>query len=381
MNTLYTQKPLHFLSQKEEHSQGRLFDEPLHSFRNPYQRDRDRIIHCKAFRRLEAKTQVLVNLLSTNDHFRTRLTHSLEVSQISRTIGRYLGLHEDLIEAVALAHDLGHPPFGHAGEKVLHEWMKDHGGFEHNVQSYRIVSKLEKKYPHFDGLNLTYEVRFGLIKHRKKSKYKSLPLFSEFNLDLEPILEAQVADLADEITYSCHDLEDGLLLNFISAEELLELSFFKDIKLKIKLNDIKKKEIEVYQIIRILLETLVKDVLIHSAETITKNHIKDIHAAVAHKTRLISLSKPVRTQLTELKRFLHRKFYRHDKILEMTQLADKCLSFLCNHYLHHPKDLPQYTRQRFMDQPSKRIICDYVAGMTDRYAIVDYQSKSSLSLR
>ncbi len=365
LNFLTINHPEDMLSsyaQKSSVSLGRRHPEIPHPFRNPYQRDRDRIVYCRAFRRLADKAQVLIHF--RGDHYRTRLTHSIEVSQVSRCIARVLQVHEDLVETIALAHDLGHPPFGHAGEAVLNHLMEEDGGFEHNDQSLRIVDLLENKYPDFPGLNLTHEVRHGLIKHRQ-SGAKPNAMKADYDLEQMPILEAQVVDLSDEIAYSCHDLEDGLSHGFLQWDEVMNLAIVQRLELPPSL---KEGEVLLYHLVRRLIDQLVRDVVDTTQKAIQKNGIKTLQDITSLKRSLVGLSPDLRREFTELRRFLYHKFYKHLKILQAVQKAETIITRLFEYFVATPADLPESTQMKTKIRSLKRVVCDYIAGMTDHYA-------------
>lgn len=361
-------------------SRGRLHSEadPVH--RNHYQRDRDRIIHSAAFRRLEYKTQVFVN--HEGDLFRTRLTHSLEVSQIARSIARELNLHEDLIETIALSHDLGHAPFGHAGQDALNHCMKKFGGFEHNLQSLRVVDKLEEKYAEFRGLNLTYESREGILKHCSNKDAKSLGELGERFLNKNQAgLEAQACDLADEIAYNNHDVDDGLRYGLITIPQLLEVEAFREQhevveKLYPKLNDRKK----IHEIIRRIINCMIVDLIDTSKNAIEKLDLQHPDDARQRDAYLIQFSKKTRQKNLELKQFLRTNLYQHYRVVRMTKKAENVLSALFNAFMEDHKILPPDAiehclrlKDKHGDSGMARGISDYIAGMTDRYAIVEYE--------
>ena len=360
-------------AQKSSESRGRRHRELPHPYRNPFQRDRDRIVHSRAFRRLQYKTQVLVNYLG--DHYRTRLTHSLEVSLISRSIARTLGLHEDLAEAIALAHDLGHSPFGHAGEQVLNSLMKEEGGFEHNLQSLRVVDRLENKYPQFPGLNLTYEVRKGLLKH---SDFKNAELLKKenFNPEEAPTLEAQLVDVADGIAYSCHDLEDGLAYGYLHLDEVRALSVWNHTDISSGLTGKSHSdEVIFYHLVRYLIDCLVKNVVLEARRRIAHYEIHSIKDVLLCRHSLIGLPKPLEKDYLLLKDFLMDRFYHHPQILQVTRSTGKVMTTLFRHYENNPKELPNTTQKKTGYRSLKRVICDYMAGMTDRFALEEYKKK------
>jgi len=353
-------------------SRGRRHQEPFKDDRPAFERDRDRIIHCAAFRRLEYKTQVFVN--HEGDYYRTRLTHSLEVSQIARGIARKLRLNEDLVEALSLAHDLGHTPFGHSGEQVLNERMAEFGGFEHNRQSLRVVEELEERYPYFSGLNLSWETREGIIKHSSDYDRASDEAIAEYDLDCRPTLEAQLIDLADEIAYNNHDIDDGLKSGYLAAEELMQLPLWRDTYLKVarKFSDI-PPERHVYQTISHLIGALVEDLVRTTSETLKHERIETLADVRLCPFRMVSLSMEMRSKNHELKIFLRKKLYRHYKVERMRVKAERFLHALFDSYQQTPSLLPDEYQKRFADHGIERTICDYIAGMTDRYAMDEYQ--------
>lgn len=351
---------------KSRESKGRRYSETEHPFRTLFQRDRDRVIHSTAFRRLEYKTQVFVN--HEGDYYRTRLTHTIEVNQIARTIARTLELNEDLTEAIALAHDLGHTPFGHAGEETLSELMKDSGGFEHNCQGLRVVDKLEKKYKEFDGLNLTYEVREGIIKHH--TPY-DLPESQEFEADKSPTLECQVVSLADEIAYTSHDLDDGLKAGLISEKELKKIKLWFSIYEKVARKAPEEEKIR-YETIRSLINLLVTDLVGETERKLKEFHITSVDR-VRKKRMLVSLSGKIDEENKELKQFLMEKMYRHYRVIRMAEKAHRVIEALFEVYIKEPKQLPPTVQEALKEESIPRIVCDYIAGMTDRFALEEYK--------
>jgi len=355
----------------EENSKGRKFKEPEHPYRSIFQRDRDRIIHSSAFRRLQYKTQVFVN--HEGDYYRTRLTHTLEVVQISRTIAKALKLNEELTEAIALAHDIGHTPFGHAGEEALHEIMKDKGGFEHNQQGLRVVDILEERYPEFKGLNLTWEVREGIIKHITSFDKPNIP--GEFDSKSLPSLEAQLVNVADEIAYNNHDLDDGI------SSGLLEEKDLKPIKLWRRAQESVHKKysnlnpaIEKKQIIRSLINIQVSNLVEESKNRIQKFNIETPEKARTVKQPIICFDRTMKKQLEELRTFLFENLYRHFKVIRMSSKAQRFIKEIFAVYLENPKQLPESTlHKKTSTDPLHRVICDYIAGMTDRYALDEYK--------
>jgi len=364
----------------DQKSSGRLFDEETPIYRNNYQRDRDRIIHSAAFRRLEYKTQVFVN--HEGDLFRTRLTHSLEVAQIARSIARELGLHEDLAEAIALSHDLGHTPFGHAGQTALNACMKNHGGFEHNLQSLRVVDKLEEKYADFSGLNLMFETREGILKHCSIANAKKLgDVGQRFINKTQPSLEAQLTDLSDETAYSNHDVDDGLRYGLITLEELMKIELFrkqhdKTIKLYPNLSERRL----IHEIIRRMINVMVVDLIDTSRENIKHANPASVEDVRQHKTTLMSFSKSMGEQNLELKQFLRNRLYQHYRVLRMSKKATAVITALFDAFMNDLKILPTEALDHCNDLKDRngeiglaRGISDYIAGMTDRYAIVEYE--------
>ena len=345
-------------------SRGRIWPEKEHELRTAFQRDRDRIVHSTAFRRLQYKTQVFVN--HEGDHYRTRLTHTLETCQIARTIGRALSLNEDLIETVSLAHDLGHGPFGHAGEWALAELMQGHGGFEHNVQCLRIVEQLEESYPEFPGLNLTFEVREGLKKHPEKFPGKRTERFRS--------VEAEVVDQADEIAYTCHDLDDGLRAQMITEDSLAGLALWRETLVYVhkkypKVSDLLKKRLA----IRLLVNRLVMDLVDN-----TRRHLKRLKVerpADLQKVKgpLVIFPASMIKKKEELRRFLHANLYQHYRVVRMTDKGQRFIRSLFEAYLKKPGQLPPTVKERVQKDSLHRAICDYIAGMTDRYAQDEYR--------
>lgn len=355
-------------------SRGRRHDDSiLQTYRSEYQRDRDRIIHSGAFRRLEYKTQVF--LYSEGDYYRTRLTHTIEVSQIARTIAKVLNLNEDLVEAIALAHDLGHAPFGHAGEDVLNELMKNHGGFNHNLQTLRIVEHLENRYPHFRGLNLTWEVREGLAKHMTNYDTSIAREIAEFEPEKQPTLEAQVVDLADEIAYNNHDLDDGITSQLIKEEDLTQLAIWKEINHSIqKTYGVISPKIKKYQLIRLLISCLVEDLIAQSQKNITTSNIKSVDDVHRSEKKLISFSEEMLDKIGPLRQFLWDKFYHHYRIVRMAEKARRFITELFTLYIEKPDALPQEFQKHIKTEDDRYVIvCDYIAGMTDRYALEEHK--------
>ncbi len=360
---------------REENSKGRSHSESGAGLRSEYQRDRDRIIHSSAFRRLEYKTQVFVN--HEGDMFRTRLTHSLEVSQIGRTVARRLRLNEDLTEAICLAHDLGHTPFGHAGQDALNECMKAYGGFEHNLQSLRVVDELEEKYAEFPGLNLTYETREGILKHCSRKNARTLgDIGKRFLENKMPCLEAQIANLADEIAYNNHDVDDGIRAGLLNFEQLAECDLFREqyeyvIKAWKGLDSKRTK----HELIRRMINKLVVDLITTTENNINKHSIQHLEEVRNLDRPLISFSDTTRELHLELKRFLSKNLYRHEKVLKMSNQARDIVNLLFVSYMNDDSLYNDDLRQRLttvsVETHRARIIADYIAGMTDRFAIAE----------
>ncbi len=356
-------------AQKSGDSAGREHPEPRHPFRTEYERDRSRIIHSRAFRRLEYKTQVFLN--GQGDHLRTRLTHTMEVASISRTIARALGLNEDLTEAIALAHDLGHSPFGHSGEEVLHEMMREHGGFEHNTQSLRIVELIEQKYPRFTGLNLSWEVREGLKKH---AKFYDPPEPSEDGAKFFcPSLEAQIANLADEITYYSHDLDDGLDFALITPRQLSELEVWDESYAEVRASfpKLRAKELHSY-VIRCIIDRQVQDVIATSDELIATADVQSADDVRRQKKPLIRYSLPLLAGNKKLRRFLYKNLYYHPRVAGVNQRACVMLKKVFEAYLAEPELLGAATARRVKHDGLHRTVCDYLSGMTDRYLLGEH---------
>jgi len=352
-------------------SKGRTHKEQEHDYRTCYQRDKDRIIHSTAFRRLEYKTQVFVN--HEGDYYRTRLTHTLEVAQIAVAIARALGLNEDLAEAIALAHDLGHTPFGHSGEETLHDIMKRRGGFNHNLQGLRVVDLLEERYPKFPGLNLTYEVREGIIKHT--TTFDQPRLLVPFEKKGPPLLETQVVDAADEIAYDNHDLDDGLTSGLLIEGDLLKkLALWKRTCKKIDSHSSKiNTQIRRHQIIRSLINAQVTDVIKESEKNIKRFKIRDAHDVRKLPQKIITFSKDMEQLRKPLRQFLFDNLYQHYRVIRMANKACRFIQELFKVYLDKPEQLPPTTKSRLKKGNPYVVICDYIAGMTDRYALDEYK--------
>ncbi len=354
---------------KSRQTRGRVHPEPEDPIRTVYRRDHDRIIHSTAFRRLEYKTQVFVN--HEGDYYRTRLTHTLEVAQIALSLARALRLNEDLVETVALAHDLGHPPFGHAGEDALHDLMEGHGGFNHNIQGLRIVDLLEERYPTFPGLNLTWEARESINKHR--APYEEPGLSVTLDPNVSPLLESQIADIADEVAYDNHDLDDGLTSGLIKEEELRGLALWEEAREAVGGAGM-APEIRKYQIIRTLINRQVTDLIQASAQRLAQHRIESIEDVRGCPDRLIGFSEPMQALREPLKAFLWAHLYHHYRVVRMADKAKRFIAELFQLYLKKPAQLPNTTRQRIeRGEDSHRVVCDYLAGMTDRYCLEEYK--------
>ena len=351
-------------------TKGRKYAELEPKYRSVYQRDRDRIIHSTAFRRLEYKTQVFVN--HEGDYYRTRLTHTMEVSQIARSIARTMSLNEDLVEVIALSHDIGHPPFGHAGEESLKMLMKDNGGFDHNLQGLRVVEELEQRYPDFPGLNLTWEVREGINKHT--TMFDRAKQLKEFEPGSSPTLETQVVDVADEIAYDNHDIDDGLTSGLIEEKGLLELKLWKDAARFVKKG---RKElpdkIRKHQIIRRLIDTQIEDLLHASEKNIKAGGIESVACVRKHKKRLIAFSENMQKKRKELRIFLMDNLYKNFRVIRMSDKSRRFITELFKVYLEKPEQLPPSDQKKINKIGRYGVICDYIAGMTDRYALDEYK--------
>ncbi|NQT07095.1 MAG: deoxyguanosinetriphosphate triphosphohydrolase [Candidatus Omnitrophica bacterium] len=355
---------------RSKESRGRVHKEDEHLYRSRYQRDKDRIIYSRAFRRLEYKTQVFVN--HEGDHYRTRLTHTIEVAQIAKTIARALRLNEDLVEAIALAHDLGHTPFGHSGEDALHEIMKDHGGFDHNSQGLRIVDMLEKRYPTFPGLNLTQEVREGIVKHSSPFDHIRIP--SSVETKGSSLLEVQVVDISDEIAYDNHDLEDGLASGLLDVSSLKNIGLWKEAYASIKSRYAKTPmEVVIFQTVRRLISLQVNDLLAETEAKIEKFKIKNTSQVRKLPERLVTFSKEMEHKRKTIKEFLMKNLYNHYRVVRMHDKARRFIQDLFRTYIDCPQQLPPSAKTRLKKEGTYRVICDYVAGMTDRYALDEYK--------
>ena len=359
-------------------SHGRRHPEAAPAYRSEYQRDRDRIVHCGAFRRLEYKTQVFVN--HEGDLFRTRLTHSIEVAQIGRSIARTLNLNEDLTEAIALAHDLGHTPFGHSGQDALNACMKNYGGFEHNLQSLRVVDVLEERYAEFPGLNLTFETREGVLKHCSLKNAAELgDIGRRFIEKRQPSLEAQVANLADEIAYNNHDVDDGLRSGLIGVEQLRAVRLFGEQYTEVtRRHPDLPERVRIHEIVRRMINRLVVDLVENSRSLLAGAGVSSIEDVRGAGRPLIGFSEAVRAESLELKRFLREQLYNHYRVRRMTRKAEQVVSGLFEVFIGDPRMLPPQYHDKLQGVPDNtqaraRVVADYIAGMTDRYAIREHR--------
>ncbi len=350
-------------------SRGRAFQpDPEPEDRTAFQRDRDRVLHTTAFRRLEYKTQVFVNF--QGDYYRTRLTHTLEVAQIGRTLARALGANEDLVEAICLSHDLGHPPFGHSGEVALNRLMQGYGGFDHNKQSLRIVTELERRYPEWPGLNLTWEVREGIVKHETEYDIADAGAFEP---DKRGHLEAQICNAADELAYTAHDLDDGLRSNLIELEDLAGLGLWERVRASLGWQGNGLDELNRHRLIRRLIGIEVDDLVQATDGRLTAAGVASVEALQRLPHNVIGWSDALQAENRQLKRFLFDNMYRHYRVVRMQVKAENILSALFNAYMTEPAQLPREIRQR-AEAPGDqaRAVCDYIAGMTDRYALDEH---------
>jgi dGTPase len=358
------------------HSRGRLHSEEAPRYRNEFQRDRDRVIHSAAFRRLEYKTQVFVN--HEGDMFRTRLTHSLEVAQIARSVSRVLRLNEDLTEAIALAHDLGHTPFGHAGQDALNECMRPYGGFEHNLQSLRVVDLLEQRYAAFVGLNLSYETREGILKHCSRANARTLgELGKRFLERHQPSLEAQVTDLADAVAYNNHDVDDSLRAGLVDVEELREVELFRDEYDDVleEWPDISSRRV-IHEVVRRMINTQITDLIETTRALLEASAPDSIDDVRKSPQMLVAFSPSMGEKNAKLKRFLHQHVYKHERVTRNTVDASRIVIDLFHAFVKDPGLLPDHERAQTLatqgvdpDAAAARRVADYIAGMTDRYAI------------
>ncbi len=362
---------------KSRHTRGREYPEEEHAYRTVYQRDRDRILHTTAFRRLEYKTQVFIT--SEGDYYRTRLTHTLEVAQIGRTVARALRANEDLTEAICLAHDLGHGPFGHSGEATLNTLMKNHGGFDHNLQSLRIVEKLEKRFPDFDGLNLSWEVREGIMKH--ETEY-DCPATLADTLCRRGTLECQIVNAADEIAYITSDLDDGLRSGLLLPQQLKEVGLWREITSALNVDATTNlSEMDRHRIIRRMIGCEVTDLVAETDKRLRESHVGSPDDIRALPENVVAHTPAMQRYNREMKDFLYHNLYRHWRVMRMANKAQRLLSRLFRLYLAEPWLLPWQVQERLMrarssddiQESPERVVCDYLAGMTDRFAQQEYQ--------
>ncbi|TGN13401.1 deoxyguanosinetriphosphate triphosphohydrolase [Leptospira ilyithenensis] len=359
---------------KSNASAERVYEEEDHPYRLPFQRDKDRILHSQSFKRLEYKTQVFV--YSVGDHYRNRLTHTLEVAGVSRTIAKVLGLNEDLSEAISLAHDLGHSPFGHAGQEALADIMRGRGGFEHNKQSLRVVQKLERKYPNFPGLNLCYATLAGIMKHG--GDYD----LSDLNIQRRedgPSLEAQIVDYADEIAYSTHDIEDGVEKQFLKLEDLMEVEIWRRNYLESKIKyPTAKDELVLRATYRNILNEFVSNLITTTSANLSGlgiSSIEDVYKSFRNKKRIVGFADTLTEELKELKHFLWNQLYRHPDVMRMSENGKETIHLLFQYFEKNPSKIPDSYLEREKEEGRDRIICDYIAGMTDRYAVETLKSE------
>jgi dGTPase len=356
---------------RSKNSRGRLHPEDEAEDRTRYQRDRDRILHTTAFRRLEYKTQVFINY--EGDYYRTRLTHTLEVAQIGRTLARAIGANEDLTEAICLAHDLGHPPFGHSGETILSHLMRDHGGFDHNKQSLRIVTDLERRYPDFPGLNLSYEVLEGMVKHETEYDISDA---RDFNPDLRGDIEAQIANVADELTYTAHDLDDGLRSGMISAPMLDGIAMWEIVlksigwtggEMNTDMDDLSR-----HRIVRRLIGIEVNDLIHSTDQRLRESGVRSVDELQRLPYNVVSFSEDTRRRNRELKDFLYNNLYRHFRVMRMAVKAERIVKDLFDAYCSEPMIMPKHIQEFIPERGLEQTVCYYIAGMTDRYAIEEH---------
>jgi len=362
------------LAMKSKYSRGRNHKEDEHPYRSIYQRDRDRIIHSAAFRRLEYKTQVFV--YHEGDYYRTRLTHTLEVAQIARTIAKALKLNEDLTEAISLAHDLGHTPFGHVIEEVLNELIKDEGGFNHNLQGLRVVDLLEERYPSFKGLNLSWETREGIVRHNPSNTKDYFINLNEFPLQEQPTMEAQVVDMADEIAYDSHDLDDGIKSGMLIMSDLKKIDIWNTTINKIENSYTNiSGELKIYLAIRSIINLQVTNLINNTSKKMKETTIKDFNDVKKCGNRIVVFNKSADKARKELRDYLFKSLYCHWRVLRMSDKAKRFVNKLFYIYLNNPQLLPPSFKRGLKENKEniKRVICDYIAGMTDRYALEEYR--------
>lgn len=351
-------------------TRGRRFAEPEDPFRPVFQRDRDRIIHSAAFRRLEYKTQVFVN--HEGDHYRTRLTHTIEVSQIARSVSRALRLNEDLTEAIVLAHDLGHTPFGHAGERTMNDLMEGEGGFEHNLQSLRVVDRLEKRYPDFDGLNLSYEVREGICKHN--TPFDRPPPVPQFDTPGHPSVEAQVADIADEIAYSSHDVDDGLRSGMLTNASLDSVRLWREaVRVTRERYHAIDNDVLRSRAVSYMISSLAKDLIQATQQRLAALALHSADEVRACRQRCVCFSSEMTDKNSELKAFLLKEMYGNYRVVRMEEKARRIITDLFTAYCNRPEQLPPHIFTKIGKESLRRVVCDYIAGMTDRFALEEHR--------
>ncbi|MHC1784461.1 MAG: deoxyguanosinetriphosphate triphosphohydrolase [Anaerolineaceae bacterium] len=347
---------------------GRLYPEDEAEYRTCFQRDRDRILHTTAFRRLEYKTQVFLNF--EGDYYRTRLTHTLEVTQIGRTIARAMGANEDMVEAICLAHDMGHPPFGHSGETILARLMRDYGGFDHNKHSFRIVTQLEKRFPDFPGLNLSWEVLEGMVKHETEYDVSDA---KGFNPELRGNLEAQITNVADEMAYTAHDLDDGLRSNMITLDQLGGLELWEIVVSSVGWRGGQLDDLIRHRLIRRLIGLAVTDI-VHNTETrLRDSGVRSVESVQKLPYNLVGFSEEMHQRHRQLKDFLYKNLYRHYRVMRMAAKAESIVTNLFSAYQTQPAVLPKHVSSQIETNGLERTICDYIAGMTDRFAVEEHQ--------
>ncbi len=349
-------------------SKGRKYPEKEPEYRTCFQRDRDRILHTTAFRRLEYKTQVFINY--EGDYYRTRLTHTLEVTQIGRTIARAMGANEDLVESICMAHDLGHPPFGHSGEHILNQLMADYGGFNHNHQSYRIVTEIEQRYPQFPGLNLSWEVLEGIVKH--ETEYDKTDAL-DFDSHMRGHLEAQITNVADELAYTSHDLDDGLRSGMITTDMLGEIDLWNMVADNLEISSCQLDDLTRHGIIRELIGLEVDSMIKDSCVRLENSGVKSLVELQSLPYNVVGFDDAMRQHNRELKDFLFHNMYRNYRVVRMQKKAERVLSELFNAYLNEPLMLPMHFQEQIEMKGKEQTICDYLAGMTDRFAVDEYQ--------
>jgi len=353
---------------RSKNSKGRAYPDDEPEYRTAFQRDRDRILHTTAFRRLEYKTQVFINY--EGDYYRTRLTHTLEVAQIARTLARALGANEDLVETICLAHDLGHSPFGHSGEVTLARLMQDFGGFDHNKQSLRIVTLLENRYPDFPGLNLTWEVREGIVKHESEYDVSDA---SEYSPQLRGNLEAQIANVADELAYTAHDLDDGLRSGMITPNDLAGITLWEILSDSIGWRDTILDELTRHRLIRRLIGIEVTDLVYATHQRLRDGNVRSVEDLQRLPYNVIVFSEDMHRRNRQIKDFLYKNLYRHSRVVRMAVKAERIITDLLKAYRSEPAILPYHIREQIEERGQERTICDYIAGMTDRFAVDEYQ--------